>query len=170
MGRTSKSLPSISPAFTSYSDSRVRNVSLKRITSDQFSLLQTGSMDVSGDQEQDRIHLRDLLTCSVRSLVSPVRGRKAGEFSDLANTKKRVWARHFTAIQRHAIQKTSQACLKHTQAHPNPLPPAPRLTECRSRFSLRSEPPQRSLLRRRACSLERRRFQPSRSEYASSRL
>jgi hypothetical protein len=170
MGRTSKSLPSISLGLTSYSDSRVRNVSLKRITSDQFSLLQTGSMDVSGDQEQDRIHLRDLLTCSVRSLVSPVRGRKAGEFSDLANTKKRVWARHFTAIQRHAIQKTSQACLKHTQAHPNPLPPAPRLTECRSRFSLRSEPPQRSLLRRRACSPERRRFQPSRSEYASSRL
>lgn len=68
--------------------------------------------------------------------MSPARGSKAGEFSDLANTQKRVWARHFTAIQRHAIQKTSQACLKHTQAHPNPLPPAPRLTECRSRFSL----------------------------------
>jgi hypothetical protein len=78
MERTSKSVPSISLAFTSYSDSRVRNVALKRITSDQFSLLQTGSMDVSGDQEQDRIHLRDFLTCCARSLVSPVRGSESG--------------------------------------------------------------------------------------------
>jgi len=44
---------------------------ISSVTSDQFSLLQAGSMDVSGDEEQDRIHLRDLLTCSAMSLVSP---------------------------------------------------------------------------------------------------
>jgi hypothetical protein len=44
---------------------------ISSVTSDQFSLLQAGSMDVSRDQEHDRIHLRDLLTCSAMSLVSP---------------------------------------------------------------------------------------------------
>jgi hypothetical protein len=76
----------------------------------------------------------------------------------------------FTAIQRYAIQKTSQAYLKHTQAHPNPLPPAPRLRGMQKLTLLSSEPPQRSRLRRRASSPERRRLQPSRPEYALSRL
>ena len=87
MGRTF--LPSISLALTCYSDSRVRNVSLKRISSDQFRLLQAGSMDVSRDQEQDRTHLRDLLTCSVRSAEHGKGGRKAGEFSDLEKYQER---------------------------------------------------------------------------------
>jgi len=38
-------------------------------------------MDVSRDQEHDRIHLRDLLTCSATSRVSPVRGSESGGFS-----------------------------------------------------------------------------------------
>jgi len=76
MGRTF--LPPISLALTCYSDSRARNVSFKQISSDQFRLLQTGSMDVSRDQEHDRTHLRDLLTCSARSVVSPVRGSESG--------------------------------------------------------------------------------------------
>jgi len=81
MGRISKSWPSISLALTCYSDSRARNVSVKRISSDQFRLLQAGSMDVSGDQEHDRTHLRDLLTSSARSVVSTVRGvGKRGSF------------------------------------------------------------------------------------------
>jgi len=118
MGRTSKSLPSISLALTSYSDSRVRNVSLKRITSDQFSLLQTGSMDVSGDQEQDRIHLRDLLTCSVRSLVSPVRGRKAGDFP-ISQIPKRGFG-HVISLQFRdtpfkKLRKPASSIPKHTQ-------------------------------------------------------
>jgi hypothetical protein len=71
-------LPSISLALTCYSDSRARNVSFKRISSDQFRLLQAGSMDVSGDQEHHRTHLRDLLTSSARSVVSPVRGSESG--------------------------------------------------------------------------------------------
>jgi hypothetical protein len=76
MGRTF--LPSISLALTCYSDSRARNVSFKRISSDQFRRLQTGSMDVSRDREHDRTHLRDLLTCSGRGLVSPVRRSESG--------------------------------------------------------------------------------------------
>ena len=78
MGRTFESLPSISLVLTSHGASRVRKVSSKRISSDPFTLLQTGSMDLSRDPEHDRIHLRDLLTCSARSLVSPVRGSESG--------------------------------------------------------------------------------------------
>jgi hypothetical protein len=84
-------------------------------------------MDVSRDQEHDRIHLRDLLTCSATSLVSPVRGAESGGFSAPPENTNEGLGTSFTALQRYAIQKTSQACLKHTQAHPNPLPPAPRL-------------------------------------------
>jgi hypothetical protein len=83
-------------------------------------------MDVARDQEHDGIHLRDLLTCSARSLVSPVRGSESGGFSAPKNTNEGLGA-SFTAIQRYAIQKTSQTCLKHAQAHPKPVAPAPRL-------------------------------------------
>jgi hypothetical protein len=79
MGRTSKSLPSISLALTSYGASRARKVSFKRISSDHFRLLQTGSMDVSRDQEHHRTRLRDLLTRSARSLGSPQADSKMTE-------------------------------------------------------------------------------------------
>jgi hypothetical protein len=123
-------------------------------------------MDVSRDQEHDRIHLRDLLTCSATSQVSPVRGSESGP----PKITNEGLGTSFTAIQRYAIQKTSQACLQHTQAHPNPLPPAPRLRGMQKLTLPSSEPPQRSRLRRRASSPERRRLQPSRPEYALSRL
>ena len=116
--------PFLSP-LTSYSASRVRKVSFKRISSDQFRLLQTGSMDVSRDQEHDRTHLRDLLTCSARSPASPVRGSESVGVFRPPKIPKEGLGTSFTAIQRYAIPKTSQACLKHTQAHPNPLPASP---------------------------------------------
>ena len=53
---------------------RVQKVSLERISSDQFRLLQTDSMDISRDREHDRTRSRDLLTGSARSRVSPVSG------------------------------------------------------------------------------------------------
>jgi hypothetical protein len=126
-------------------------------------------MDVARDQEHDGIHLRDLLTCSARSLVSPVRGSESGGFSAPKNTNEGLGA-SFTAIQRYAIQETSQTCLKHAQAHPKPVAPAPRLRGMKKLTPPSSESPQRGRLRRRAWSPERRRFQPPRPEYASSRV
>jgi hypothetical protein len=57
-------------------------------SSDQFRQLQTGSMDVSRDQEHDHTHLRDLLT-SPRRLVSPVSVGfgTTGKGSEPPNTK-----------------------------------------------------------------------------------
>ena len=141
MGRTF--LPSISLALTCYSDSRARNVSFKRISSDQFRRLQTGSMDVSRDREHDRTHLRDLLTCSGRGLVSPVRrSESGGVFRPRKIPRKRVWARHSAAIQRHAIQETSQDCLTHTKHTQTLCPAAPGLRGMRE-LPQSSEPLQR---------------------------
>ena len=63
----------------------------RRISSDQFRRLQTASMDVSRNQAQDHTHLRDLLTASWSSPVSPVSGGfgKRGRFSNPPNTKRK---------------------------------------------------------------------------------
>ena len=86
--------------------------------------------------------------------MSPVRGSESGGFSAPKNTNEGLGT-SFTAIQRYAIQKTSQTCLKHTQAHPNPLPPAPRLRGMKKLTLPSSEPPQRARLRRRAVPREK---------------
>ena len=117
MGRTF--LPSISLALTCYSDSRARNVSFKRISSDQFRRLQTGSMDVSRDREHDRTHLRDLLTSSARSVVSTVRGvGKRGSFPT-SQIPKRGFG-HVISLQVRdtpfkKLRKPASSISKHTQ-------------------------------------------------------
>jgi hypothetical protein len=170
MERTSKSVPSISLALTSYSDSRVRNVSLKRITSDQFSLLQTASMDVSGDQEQDRIHLRDLLTCCARSLVGPVRGSESGGVFRSRKYQKEGLGTSFHCNSEIRHSKNFASPPQAYPSTPKPSSASPTAHGMQKPILPSSEPPQRSRLRRRAWSAERRRFQPSRPEYASSRL
>jgi hypothetical protein len=160
MGRTSKSLPSISLALTSYSDSRVRNVSLKRITSDQFSLLQTGSMDVSGDQEQDRIHLRDLLTCSARSLVSPVRASESGGVSRSRKYPKEGLGTSFHCNSETRHSKNFASLPQAYPSTPEPSSASPTAHGMQKPTLSSSEPPQRSRLRRRASFPERRRFNP----------
>jgi hypothetical protein len=144
MERTSKSWPSISLALTCYSDSRARNVSFKRISSDQFRLLQTGSMDVSRDQEHDRTHLRDLLTCSARSLVSPVRGSESGGvFRPHKYQKEGLGTSfHCKSETRHSKNFASLASRipKHTQTLCQAAPGLRGTQE----LPLSSEPPQRS--------------------------
>jgi hypothetical protein len=119
MGRTPKSWPSFSLALTCYSDSRARNVSPKRMSSDQFRPLQTGSMDVSGEQEHDRTHLRDLLTCSARSAVSPVRGSESGGvFRPRKYQKEGLGTSfHCNSETRHSkrLRKPASSIPKHTQ-------------------------------------------------------
>jgi hypothetical protein len=157
MGRTSKSLPSISLALTSYSDSRVRNVSLKRITSDQFSLLQTGSMDVSGDQEQDRIHLRDLLTCSARSLASPVRASESGGVFRSRKYPKEGLGTSFHCNSETRHSKNFASLPQAYPSTPEPSSASPTAHGMQKPTLSSSEPPQRSRLRRRAWSPEGRR-------------
>ena len=117
MGRTF--LPSISLALTCYSDSRARNVSFKRISSDQFRRLQTGSMDVSRDREHDRTHLRDLLTCSGRGLVSPVRRSESGGSFPTSQIPKRGFGHVISLQSRHTpfkkLRKPASSISKHTQ-------------------------------------------------------
>jgi hypothetical protein len=75
-------------------------------------------MDVSRDQEHDRIHLRDLLTCSATSLVSPVRGSESGGFSARPKIPMRVWARHslqFRDTPFKKLRKPTSSIPKHTQ-------------------------------------------------------
>ncbi len=108
---------------TSYSDKWVRNVSHQRISSDQFRLLQTGSMDVSRDQEHDRTHLRDSLTCSARSVVSPVRGSESGGVFRPHKYQKEGLGTSFTC---NSETRHSKNFASLPQAHPStPKPPFP---------------------------------------------
>ena len=141
-------MPSISLALTCYSDGRARNVSFKRISSDQFRLLQTGSMDVSRDLEHDRTHLRDLINCSARSVVSPVSGvGKRGSFPTSQIPKRgfgHVISLQFRDTPFKKLRKPASSIPKHTQTLCPAAPGICRNTEadslvrrCRSDSDLR---------------------------------
>ena len=166
MGRTPKSWPSFSLALTCYSDSRARNVSFKRISSDQFRLLQTGSMDVFGDLGQDRTHLRDLLTCSVKSVVSPVRGSESGGVFRPHKYQKEGLGTSFHCNSETRHSKNFASLPQAYPSTPKPSSASPTAHGMQKPILPGSEPPQRSRLQRRAWSPERRRFQPARPEYA----
>jgi hypothetical protein len=127
-------------------------------------------MDVSGDQEQDRIHLRDLLTCCARSQVSPVRGSESsGVFRSRKYQKEGLGTSfHCNSETRHS--KNFASLPQAYPSTPKPSSTSPTAHGMQKPILLSSEPPQRSRPRRRAWSPERRRFQPSRPESASSRL
>jgi hypothetical protein len=82
-------------------------------------------MDGCGEQEHDHTHLRDLLTSSASSLVSPVSGgSENGKVSELPNTKGgfgHVTSPQFRNTPITKLRKSPQAY----PSHPDPLPDSP---------------------------------------------
>jgi hypothetical protein len=101
-------------------------------------------MDVSGDQEQDRIHLRDLLTCCARSQVSPVRGSESsGVFRSRKYEKEGLGTSfHCNSETRHS--KNFASLPQAYPSTPKPSSTSPTAHGMQKPILLSSEPPQRS--------------------------
>jgi hypothetical protein len=93
-------------------------------------------MDVSRDQEHDRIHLRDLLTCSATSRVSPVRGSESGGFSAPPKIPMRVWARHSLQVRDTPFKKLRKPASSIPKLTQTLFRPPHSFAECKSRLSL----------------------------------